>query len=331
MQHSIKKRFVFVSIAYWILLAYIIAALLWWFISLENQSREMSDLKSAQLSSRIDPAKSPEEFRRASRAIEIERNRNTTKYVSEGITFLALILIGAVFVYRGIRQQIKSQQQQQNFMMAITHELKTPIAVAKLNLETLQKHQLEEQKRQKLIQMTLQETNRLNHLATNILVSSQLEGGRYRMAKDDLDVSDLVKKSVSDFAHRFHERKWKSEIEQEVDVVGDALLLEMLANNLMENAVKYSPKESVIECRLFQTANQVVLSVSDQGPGIVDSEKKKVFQKFYWIGSEQTRTTQGTGLGLYLCKKIAEDHNAQIAVEDNFPTGCIFTVKFNRS
>ena len=73
-------------------------------------------------------------------------------------------------------------------MMAITHELKTPIAVAKLNLETLQKHKLDELKQQRLIQMTLQETNRLNALTNNILISSQLEGGGYKLVEEELDL-----------------------------------------------------------------------------------------------------------------------------------------------
>lgn len=328
MEPSVKRRLVIVSFAYWFLLAYIIAALLWWLISLENQNQEMAGLKISQLASRIDKTAFPAEYQKALRSIEFERKRNTTKYLSEGITFLALILIGAVFVYRAVRQQIKLQLQQQNFMMAITHELKTPIAVAKLNLETLQKHQLEETKRQKLIQMTLQETTRLNNLASNILVSSQLEGGRYRTAREELNFSDLVKNCMHEFIHRFPDRRWESEIESEVDLEGDPLLLEILVNNLLENAIKYSPRDGVIGCMLVQDKNRIFFSVTDQGSGIPDDEKKKVFQKFYRIGSEQTRTTQGTGLGLYLCKKIADDHRADIEVTDNTPTGCIFTVKF---
>ena len=313
---------------YWFLLAYIVVALLWWFISLEKQNQDITNLKSSQLSSRVNKAERPIEYETELRKIESESSNDTTKYVSEGITFLALILIGAVFVYRGVRQQIKSQQQQQNFMMAITHELKTPIAVAKLNLETLQKHQLEETKRQKLIQMTLQETTRLNNLASNILVSAQLEGGGYRTSKEELNFSDLVKNCVHDFTHRFPDRHLESVIEPEVDIEGDALLLEIMVNNLLENAIKYTPKDGLISCTLGKRNEQVSFSVKDYGPGIPEKEKKKVFQKFYRIGSEQTRTAQGTGLGLYLCKKIARDHNADIEVIDNTPTGCIFTVTF---
>ena len=323
-----KRRFVVVSVAYWFLLAYIIAALLWWLISLENQNQEMAVLKINQLASRVDRQAFPSEYQKALNSIEFERQRDTTKYLSEGITFLALILIGAVFVYRAVRQQLKLQQQQQNFMMAITHELKTPIAVAKLNLETLQKHQLDEVKKQKLIQMTLQETTRLNNLASNILVSSQLEGGRYRAAKEELDFSDLLKNCMQDFTHRFPDRHWQQEIEPEVDLVGDPLLLEILVNNLLENAIKYSPRDGIIGCKLKQVQDRIFFSVTDQGAGIPENEKKKVFHKFYRIGSEQTRTTQGTGLGLYLCKKIADDHHADIKVTDNTLGGSIFTVVF---
>lgn len=331
MQTAIKRRLVVVSIVYWFLLAYIIVALIWWFISLEKQNQTMADLQIHLLGLRIEKTKFPEDYQKAINRIEIEKRRNTTKYVSEGITFLALILIGAVFVYRAVRQQIKLQQQQQNFMMAITHELKTPIAVARLNLETLQKHHLEESKRQKLIQMTLQETSRLNNLASNILVSSQLEGGRYRIAREELNFSDLVKNCLQDFMHRFPDRQWHSQIEPELDLVGDPLLLEILANNLLENAIKYSPKSGTIGCSLTPMKNQIIFSITDQGHGIPDKEKKKIFQKFYRIGSEQTRTTQGTGLGLYLCKKIADDHNADIEVTDNHPTGCNFIVRFTAS
>ncbi|WP_457848411.1 histidine kinase dimerization/phospho-acceptor domain-containing protein, partial [Staphylococcus aureus] len=90
-------------------------------------------------------------------AIEEAKKRKTAQYVGEGVTFLALIIIGAVFVFRATRRQLKLSQQQQNFMMAVTHELKTPIAITQLNLETLQKRKLEEDKQQKLISNTLQE------------------------------------------------------------------------------------------------------------------------------------------------------------------------------
>jgi two-component system sensor histidine kinase CiaH len=222
------------------------------------------------------------------------------------------------------------QHQQENFMMTITHELKTPIAITKLNLETLQKHQLDESTRQKLIQMTLEETNRLNNLASNILVSSQLEAGKYQMSKEELNFSDLVKSCVSNFQSRFPERTLNTEITPELEISGDPLLLQILVNNLLENAIKYSPNKTTVTCRLKKENNKIIFQVIDEGHSIPDIEKKKIFEKFYRIGSEQTRSAKGSGLGLYLCKKIAADHNASIGVKDNHPSGSNFTVSFGQ-
>jgi two-component system, OmpR family, sensor histidine kinase CiaH len=317
-----NKKLAVATIVYWFLLMYIIAALVWWFIALQQQNRQMTNYKIEEL--KHDDV----EYMKKSERIAIEAHRKTTQYIGEGSTFLLLIIIGAAFVYRAVRRQLKLQQQQQNFMMAVTHELKTPIAVAKLNLETLQRYNLDEEKRQKIIQSALHETNRLNTLATNILVASQLEGGGYHLSKEELDFSSLVLGITKDYQNRFPEKKWEAGIQPDIGIKGDAILLQMLINNLIENAIKYSPKNSILMVELKKENLAVVLLVKDEGPGIANEEKKKIFEKFYRIGSETTRSTQGTGLGLYLCQKIAKDHSAHITVSDNTPTGTIFTIKF---
>lgn len=320
----VKRRLILITIAYWVFLVYILAALVWWFIALDNQNRQMSNYKLSELVS------SDKGFSKKQAAILNDQQRKTTQYISEGVTFLALIILGAIFMYRAFRRQFALQRQQENLMMAITHELKTPIAVAMLNLETLQKHHLDEQKKQRLIEMTLQETNRLNALASNILVSAQLEAGK-KSDKEDLNFSDLVKSCINDFKRRFTERKWDVIITEETEVNGDALLLQILVNNLIENAIKYSPHHSVITCSVKKDDLHVVLCVADEGRGIPVEERKKVFQKFYRIGNEETRSAKGTGLGLYLCKKIADDHDASIKIEQHLPQGTKMIVKFNKA
>jgi K+-sensing histidine kinase KdpD len=317
-----KKRLVIASIVYWLLLAYIVIALVWWFIALEKQNHRMADYKFSELKL-DDPS-----FQAKYQVIADEKHIKDVQYIGEGAIFLVVILIASIFVYHAVRRQIRLQSQQENFMMAITHELKTPIAIAKLNLETLLKYTLSEEKKQKMLQATLQETNRLNTLASNILVSSQLEGGRYRISKEELDFSDLVKTAFNDFRNRFPDRQWQSEIEPEIDLNGDSLLLQILVNNLIENAIKYSPKEGVITCKLNQKNKTILFQILDEGTGIPDDEKKRVFEKFYRLGNETTRTTKGTGLGLYLCKKIVEDHNGHIKVADNLSRGSNFMVSF---
>lgn len=321
------KKLKFITLIYWLLLIYIVSALVWWFISLENQNQEMRDLRLKTISSQQN-IMTEEKFTENINSITSQYKRNYTKYIAEGVTFLILILIGASFVYRSVRRQFRLQQQQQNFMMAVTHELKTPISVTRLNLETLQKYNLDAAKQKKLIQMTLEETSRLNSLTNNILVSSQLEGDGYSIAKEELDFTSLLKDCIQDARRRYADNLFLEEIDPDVEIAGDSLLLQMMINNLIENAVKYSPKEKPITCLLKQENKTVRLRVIDEGSGIAEDEKNKIFDKFYRIGNEATRKTQGTGLGLYLCRKIAADHNADIVVTNNLPSGSNFTITF---
>ncbi|MBU7577429.1 MAG: two-component sensor histidine kinase [Flavihumibacter sp.] len=316
-----KQKLALATILYWFLLLYIIAALLFWYIRLQEQSSQMANYRLMEL-----VADDPQYLKKVEQINE-ESIRKTHQYRGEGATFLFIILVGAVFVFRAVRRQFKVAQQQQNFMMAITHELKTPIAVAKLNLETLQKHKLDEEKKDKLIRMTLQETNRLNTLTNNILISSQLEGGGYKLVKEDLDLSALISRLVMDFKQRFPDRNWILEIPDSIHLKADPLLIQILINNLLDNAVKYSPRSASVQVKLVQGTSSVEMSIADQGPGIPDEEKGKIFKRFYRIGNESVRTTQGTGLGLYLCKKITTDHRGSIRVSDNQPSGANFIVQ----
>ena len=317
-----KYKLSVVTIVYWFLLAYIIAALLWWFIALNKQNTVMTALRMEQLKK-----DDPYYFSSVEKISKGERLK-TAQYLGEGLTFLVLILIGALFVYRAVRRQIKLSQQQQNFMMAVTHELKTPIAVAKLNLETLQKRKLEIEQQQKLINNTLQETDRLNTLCNNILLAAQLDAYDYIPTKTLIDFSNLIVTGSEEFKIRYAHRAIVTRIQNDIHINGEQLLLQMLLSNLIENALKYSPKEAAVKIELQQVENKIELKIIDQGPGIADSEKKKIFQKFYRTGNENVRKAKGTGLGLYLCSKITQQHNGYISVTDNLPQGSIFTATF---
>ena len=258
--------------------------------------------------------------------INLEKKRKTAQYAGEGSTFLLLILGGAIFVYRSVRKQLQQSAEQQNFMIAITHELKTPIAVTRLNLQTLQKRKLDETQQQRLIHNTLQEANRLNTLSTNMLLSSQMEAGGYSMTREEMNLTEVVKQAGADFCTRYPERKINITDDEEVFISADKLLMEIVVNNLIENALKYSPKEAPVNIMLRNTNNEAVLEVIDRGAGIADIEKEKVFQKFYRVGNEATKRAKGTGLGLYLTKKIISSHKGKIFILDNSSGGSTFVV-----
>ncbi|TDH25130.1 two-component sensor histidine kinase [Segetibacter sp. 3557_3] len=314
-----------ITIVYWFLLLYVVAALVWWFSLLERQNRQMTDYKLQEL------VKTDPDYHLKVKAITSEKRRQTRKFALEGVVFLGLIIISAIYVYRATRRQFRLSLQQQNFMMAITHELKTPIAVTLLNLETLQKHRLDEGRQQKLIANTIQEANRLNTLCNNILLASQLEARAYQLNRVELNLSEVVEDCIAEFENHFPGRKINGNVDQQVFFTGEHLLLQVLVNNLLENAQKYTPRDIPIKVDLAEQMQRIVLKVADHGPGIPEDEKRKIFEKFYRIGNEATRNTKGTGLGLYLCKRIANDHGGDISVKNNEPQGSVFTVTLNKT
>lgn len=305
---------------YWVLLGYIVAALIFWFVTLNKQNSDMADLRKQEI------APNAVNYNTAIAKIEDDHDRKVKQYYGEGATFFLVILIGAIAVYRAVKRQLKLSNEQQHFMMAITHELKTPIAVSKLNLETMQKRKLDEEQQQRLLQNTLHETNRLDSLCNNLLVSSQMESEGYNILKDEINLSMLTLSSINDFNIRFPQRTIVKEIADDIIVAGDPMLLQIVVNNLLENAGKYSPKETQIKIVLQQKASQIGLNVIDNGPGISEADKKKVFEKFHRLGNEATKRAKGTGLGLYLCKKIVIRHEGSISISDNPKGGSIFTV-----
>lgn len=313
------KRLRTIYILYWFLLTYIIAALVFWFIALNRQNIELSGYRLEMINVNDENRALKE------RNIQNSKSRKTAQYLGEGITFFLLIVAGAVFVFRAINRQLYQSQQQQTFMMAITHELKTPIAVTKLNLETLQKRTLNPEQQQKLISTTIQEADRLNALCNNMLLTSQIEAGGYKIIKEKIDLAELAKACAHNFTIRYPHRKIETHADDESFISGDKMLLQLAVNNLLDNAIKYSRKEDIVLLRVDKPKDLVKLRIIDEGPGILPAEKGKIFEKYYRGASRQTK---GTGLGLYLTKKIVEEHNASINVIGNLPHGSIFEINF---
>ena len=318
-----SKRLKLIFIIYWILLLYICAALVWWFIALNQQNSAMANYKKMEL--KADQSNYLQQIQQ----IENIETRKKGQYIGEGFIFFLLIIAGAVFIFRAVKKQLKAGQQQQNFMMAITHELKTPIAITKLNLETLQKHTLEIAQQKKLIHNTIQEANRLNNLCNNLLLSSQLDAGGYTISKEKILFTELVQNCITDFSNRFNQRKINSQIQASIFVFGDFLLLQMAINNLIDNALKYSGKEGEVKIILYNTLTKTVLQIIDEGKGIANADKEKIFNKFYRVQNNGGQLAKGTGLGLYLTKKIIEQHKGYIYMTQNATQGSTFTVELN--
>lgn len=316
-----SKKITTIFIIYWILLLYVIAALVWWFVALSQQNERMTTLKIQEI------IKSDKAYQRKYDAILSAKKRKEAQYIGEGAIFLLLISAGAIFIFRAVKAQLKTTEQQKNFMMAITHELKTPIAITKLNLETLQKRKLEIAQQEKLIYNTLQEANRLNALCNNLLLSYQMESHVYQMTSENVNLSEILTACVKDFTERFPFKNIATSIDTNIVLEGDSFLLQMTINNLIENAIKYSPKESPIFISLKNMKTTCSIEIQDQGIGISDIDKIKVFEKFYRTGTTATQKSKGTGLGLFLVKRIIVAHKGMVSIKDNNPQGSIFYIQ----
>ena len=308
-----------------LLLAYIIAIIVFWGLSLQRQSGRIYAQEVMTLKSQVDSAREPERYNHELANLRHSLSMRTTQYTGEGATFLIVILIGAVVVYTSFHRRIMLSRQQNNFMLSVTHELKSPLAAMKLNLQTLEKHQLDEEKRRLLVDRCIKESNRLNDLCNNMLFASQIEGRQYRPAIERFDLSEVVEVAVNDYSNRYS-RGFVKEITAGCNISGDRVMLHIAISNLLENAVKYTPEDKPIRIALNIVQDHVILTVADQGAGIPDAEKKNVFNKFYRIGNEESRKAKGTGLGLYLTNKIVLQHKGRITIKDNTPYGSIFEI-----
>lgn len=317
------------TIAYTLLFVYVIAAILFWGYSLEKQKDVVYNLERQVLESsklQISDSKFSEQLK----LIEEKKIRRSKQYYGEGGTFLLIILLTAGIVYYAYYRQLKLSQLQQNFMLSITHELKTPIAGIKLNMQTMEKHKLDEETNRQLIKSSVLETNRLNDLCNNILIATQLENKRKVLFADEINLMSLVKDEIKEVQMRYPNLVInQSFLAKDYIFKGETILWKVVISNLIENARKYSPSNEPINIEISKENNKIKLAVKDNGVGIADDEKTKIFQKFYRIGNENTRSSKGTGLGLFIVKKIVTLYKYDISVKNNSPKGSIFEMLFS--
>ncbi|SFG93917.1 His Kinase A (phospho-acceptor) domain-containing protein [Pedobacter insulae] len=251
--------------------------------------------------------------------------------IGEGAVFIFLLGVGAYFIHASIKKEDKLHERQQNFLLSVTHELKSPLAAIKLSLQTIVKRDLERQMQTSLLNNSLKDIERLDDLVENMLLATKIESRTYSFPKEEFDFSELVTKITDRLQIHScgNEQLINTNIQEGLNLVGDKFALSSVVTNLVENAVKYSGPCAEVAVELCQIGGKAVLTVSDKGLGIPDEEKMLIFDKFYRIGDENVRKSKGTGLGLFIVKEVLQNHDADISVKDNVPQGAIFEVTFN--
>ncbi len=250
--------------------------------------------------------------------------------IGEGGVFLLLLFLGIWWIKKNVWQDLTRAQKEKNFLLAVTHELKTPIAAIRLNTQTLKNRKLTEEQSQDLCKDIITESNRLETLVNNILLATQFEQNTVLGNWQKTDLSALVEAQIKRFQQLFPERTVNSSIHSNISLQAEENMIVSLLFNLLENANKYSPVSEPISVLLKGSEHIVLLEISDFGIGIPTEERKSIFEKFHRVGNEETRSQKGTGLGLYIVKEICKAHKAEINISDNSPRGSRFQITFSK-
>lgn len=258
-----------------------------------------------------------------------KRKRNG--WIGEGIVLGIILFVISGIVYFYLDKMMNVKQQQNNFLLAITHELKTPIAASKLAIQSAAK-QVNKGNFSNLDNFLFtadKNLNRLSKLMDDVLVTTRLDAINKIQHSTLIKIPDLIAEVARETKEsNLEEIEIRINIEIDYSIYGDYEMMKLTLTNLVSNAIKYSNQDSPIKIEMGTKKRDKYncVYVSDYGQGIPDDEKKKIFRLFYRIGNERTRNSPGTGLGLHLVRKIVRQHNAIIFVEDNKPKGSVFII-----
>lgn len=314
-------------------IAYMMLAFAWWSILLFTKNRDAYEAKRDTMRlvmiAREEIPPTDEAFYNSPAFRELKKKYENQEYMilGEASVFVLSLAIGVWLINRGYHKEMLAAQQRRNFLLSITHELKSPIASIRLVLETFQRRELPRDKAERLIRNGLTEADRLNKLVNDLLLSAKLESA-YQLHLEPVNLAQLLEDIFEQTEAKYPRASFTFNKESAVeDTMGDVAGLTSVILNLLENAVKYSAPEADIEARICQIDGKIRMEIADMGIGIEDREKNKIFDKFYRVGNEETRKTKGTGLGLYIVNEIVRAHKGKITVLDNKPRGTVFRIE----
>lgn len=319
-----------VHIIAWATTAYILLAFGWWSLLLSRKNNEVRhaniellklDMQSKNTFKNTLDLEQSVGYQR----IMVEYKRQNRIIWSEGSVLLLGLLWGFWMIQRSLQKEVGLNNQRRNFLLSVTHELKSPIASIRLILQTFQKRKLDEAQQAKFLNAAVVEADRLHELVDNLLLSSRLEN-TYEQNIEEINVAAMIEELIEKCRIKFPRATFRFQKDEVPILRGDKQGLVSLFTNLLENAAKYSDEQAVVTVHQHFADNKFMFDIADNGVGIPAMERRKVFEKFYRVGSEMTRKTKGTGLGLYIVAQIVKLHKGVISIADNAPKGTIFKI-----
>jgi len=313
-----KPLFVF-----YFLIFYIFASYFWWAYLLVSKNNQIYQEQKFIIENHIAHSEQQSKLE----ILENKTRKQRWMIVGEGIVFILLISIGAIQIRQSFINEMQLNKQQNNFLLSVTHELRSPLASIQLALQTIRGKRVNEEQGDKLMKNSLQDVDRLKVLVENILVTTKIETHQQQFTHEEINLSELIVEICKHYRNRHgFVHPLYCNADASCYLQADPVAIQLIISNLIDNAAKYSPSESTIEVLLHKMDKNVSIVVKDKGVGISPEEQKNIFKKFYRIGTEETRTARGTGLGLYLVKQLVAMYKGTIQVHSELNQGSKFVV-----
>ncbi len=248
--------------------------------------------------------------------------------VSEGAFFALLLFVLVALLWRTLRREVALEHEHRNFLSAVTHELKSPLASMRLSLETVLGGRSDPDAGVRFLKNALQDTERLQSLVEKVLEATRFAGKGSSLKLRESCLSEIVEGAVRRFSRRTAatEADLISQIQRGIWTEIDEEAIAIVISNLLENALKYGGANPQVDIRLTESSGRAQLDISDNGQGIAPNDIPRVFERFWRAGDELIRTTQGTGLGLFLVHQIVKNHGGEVMVAQTGPDGTTFRV-----
>jgi len=263
--------------------------------------------------------------------LEDDRIRRLRRIGWEGAFFLLVLVAAMAVLAQALHQDAQLRRRQQNFLAAVTHEFKSPLASIKLSAETLSLRDPPPDKRRVLVDRLLADVDRLEAMIGNILDTARLEEGRVQLKPERVSVGSAVQALADEVGPRAAAAgvTLDASAEPALEVQADPLALRTVLRNLVDNAIKATAAAGggTVTVRAEEAGAFVRLVVRDTGVGFAARESNRLFEKFYRPGDELRRKTRGSGLGLYIVRRFVELEHGRVSAHSDGPgRGAEFTV-----